>query len=821
MLENIQNTSDLILYQHMYSQENTSLDCLNLPVIYMVLSGSVRLISNGKTLHLGRSDLVLINSYELFSLEFNHGVVCKFILNLPLFQKKLDADIPKQFSCICLGQSWNDNAFFLKSLLAEYAMEILSNDDRLNRQLLATEILRLLCRNFPWDGSDETGDISSQSTGYIHKALNYMQNHFREPLTVGDIAGHCYISVPYLSRLFKDYLSSSVYHVLTRIRLSNARSAVLLGSQPIEEIASDCGFPNSRAFTQAFLKEYNEYPSKCRKNHTHRAPLTFPLSSQVTALLSEYILDTSLFAPSPATKCHISVDTSLRGQELSHHLWSLLFIGDVRYVSNNGLKRMLPPVQRTFHYKYAYISGLLTNVLLQTMGGSTDKNHRPSFIHIDTILEILMDNDLIPCIDFGCVNPGVRELPELSEQLMAHLLQVWGLRTLEQWLFIPAGCPYNFFDSGSDYLPLTFAQYKQMIEGIRKISPSIQIGSPLVQLGNQEKVWQWLMEFTEFCRENHLAFDFYSVIHYPLEQEENSSDPSFFIQDTQQAGMEKMFSRLKSLTNSGILPKLPVYVIEWNTSISQRDFTNDCIYKAPLVFRTLLNNYDKASCFGFSLVFDGLELFPVSKNPIHGGRGMMSRNGIKKPSFWAIWLLYRMGNELLSRGDGYFISRKDGIYQIYLYNDVPIRQTYAESKESRLHIVNMVDAIPIDHQGRPLSALATMTRLSQASVGGRTWDIRLCRLQWQHAVVTTIRLTQQQCSVYTDAFDDRSICPLENLNDYWNAMTTPKIYSKRHSLPTLNDKESFTDMEFSFTLAPGEIAYIEIEEDNDPPSSPE
>ena len=45
---------------------------------------------------------------------------------------------------------------------------------------------------------------------------------------------------------------------------------------------------------------------------------------------------------------------------------------------------------------------------------------------------------------------------------------------------------------------------------------------------------------------------------------------------------------------------------------------------------------------------------------------------------------------------------------------------------------------------------------------------------------------------------------------YWNAMTTPKIYTDTLPVEISEDSGRHTVMNLSFALAPGEIALIEI-----------
>ena len=61
------------------------------------------------------------------------------------------------------------------------------------------------------------------------------------------------------------------------------------------------------------------------------------------------------------------------------------------------------------------------------------------------------------------------------------------------------------------------------------------------------------------------------------------------------------------------------------------------------------------------------ELQP-SNDLYHGGLGLFTYNGIPKAHYNAFSLLNRLGNELLARGNGYFITKKDQDLVLILYN---------------------------------------------------------------------------------------------------------------------------------------------------------
>ena len=805
--QNNENTSDLIFYRHIVSRPAQTLEFSELPAVYLLLQGTAELSLTSETYVMRPSDMILVNSCELLSFRLDQAILCKYTLNLPLFKQKLGCEIPERFRCCCIGWPWKKKAAHLRALLAEYTINIFGGTSRLERQLLAMEIFRVLTAQFKNRPEADDRHINVSAGGYISRALAYMQSHFRESVRLEDIAHHCYISVSYLSKIFKEGLNVSIFSILNRIRLMAAREKLMYTREPAEKIALECGFPNGRALTAAFRREYGQYPSQYRKESPKENIYSSETSAAIKRLLSEYIYPDAMAARELCQSVDVHIDFYGQGKRLHHSLWNLFFVGDVRHISINGVKNMLPEVQKTFHYKYAYVSGLLTDTMLQ-LKGTSDIGARMTFIHVDDILETLIDNGLIPCIDLGCINPEIQHVDDLTKEFMEHLENTWGIDQLKQWMFIPGSCPINFFGPGSGYLPLKYENFLRIVKVIKAVSPEIQVGTPLVQLGKQENVWQWLTDYIDFCQMQECFPDFFSVIYYPLGDMLQKDEQDFLIQDPVHVSMSQMLWRLKSQVLSG--ENRPIFILEWNTSVSHRDFINDSIFKAAAIFKNMLENYDLAESFAFSMFFDGLEMFPASSYPIHGGRGMIASNGIKKPALWALYLLSLMGNEFIGRGDGYFITRKKDHLQIFLYYDVLGEQLLEADTGSSIRVVNIVNSVPVGKDGHPASALETVNSLTESKPGEKKWNIVLDNTGDGPLNIRSRHITREQCDFLKAAFDKKFPCPGGKLLVYWNAMTTPKLYSDTLPGEISEENGQCTAMNLSFALAPGEIALIEI-----------
>ena len=125
---------------------------------------------------------------------------------------------------------------------------------------------------------------------------------------------------------------------------------------------------------------------------------------------------------------------------------------------------------------------------------------------------------------------------------------------------------------------------------------------------------------------------------------------------------------------------LPIYLTEWNTSPSQRDWLNDTCYKSCYIAKNILENYDRLESFGYWSLSDFMSEAPLPKEMFFGGLGLFTVNGIPKAAYYALWLLNKLGDELVSKGEGWFATRKGKDYRIIMYNYRHISHLYAQGE---------------------------------------------------------------------------------------------------------------------------------------------
>jgi AraC family transcriptional regulator len=88
----------------------------------------------------------------------------------------------------------------------------------------------------------------------VSRALNVLQNRFRENWTVQSLARESGISRARLAQLFSQQVGSSVHKALNKVRVEHARILLKESGLSVSEIAQDCGFATSQHFARIFRR---------------------------------------------------------------------------------------------------------------------------------------------------------------------------------------------------------------------------------------------------------------------------------------------------------------------------------------------------------------------------------------------------------------------------------------------------------------------------------------------------------------------------------------------------------------------------------------
>ena len=87
----------------------------------------------------------------------------------------------------------------------------------------------------------------------IDKVLSYINEHYKEDLSLEQLAGHFYLNKFTLAKLFKEQTDRTVHNHIILKRISIAKQKITEGMLP-SVVYQDVGFRDYSTFYRAFLK---------------------------------------------------------------------------------------------------------------------------------------------------------------------------------------------------------------------------------------------------------------------------------------------------------------------------------------------------------------------------------------------------------------------------------------------------------------------------------------------------------------------------------------------------------------------------------------
>lgn len=100
----------------------------------------------------------------------------------------------------------------------------------------------------------------------IKNAVIHIHRHFKEPISLSEVASVANLSEHYFCEMFKNAMGRGFTEYLTELRLRYAENLLKSSSDTVTEICFSSGFNSFSGFFRAFKKRYGVSPKEFRKN---------------------------------------------------------------------------------------------------------------------------------------------------------------------------------------------------------------------------------------------------------------------------------------------------------------------------------------------------------------------------------------------------------------------------------------------------------------------------------------------------------------------------------------------------------------------------
>lgn len=102
----------------------------------------------------------------------------------------------------------------------------------------------------------------------VQQTVEYLQQHFEEPVTLRQLSDRVHLNQNYFSGLFKRETGVNYHEYLESLRIRQARKLIRSGKYTMAEIAAKTGFPTQHAFAKTFRRLMGQSPMEFKKKNT-------------------------------------------------------------------------------------------------------------------------------------------------------------------------------------------------------------------------------------------------------------------------------------------------------------------------------------------------------------------------------------------------------------------------------------------------------------------------------------------------------------------------------------------------------------------------
>ena len=337
-------------------------------------------------------------------------------------------------------------------------------------------------------------------------------------------------------------------------------------------------------------------------------------------------------------------------------------------------------LQEHLNFSYVRVWNLFSKRLMIS-DGQTKGSY--NFMMIDQVLDFLLKNKLRPFFDLGR-KPNVikkaddniiryeeefiefrsREIWEdCMVKLFRHLIDRYGIDEMSNWIFELSrdgvhqdvgyyeDADYAFFDA-----------YQFSYRLIRECIPSAKIGGAASIIYSD---WEYLTDFYQKCVDADCVPDFVSQIIFPyIPFEKKQNHQRMRISQERDTEVQQVQMMRELMQKAGV-KDCKLYVSEFNNSVSNRNMLNDSCFRGAYYCKKIGEIAQYVDMICIMAGSDWINSYMDFNNPANGGVGMLTKDTICKPAYWAVAFLNMLGSKLLIQSD-YYIATKNSSGEYFI-----------------------------------------------------------------------------------------------------------------------------------------------------------
>ncbi len=659
------------------------------PELIYVLDGKVNVEIKDKCYELSREDVILVNSslqHSVYS-ESDATFCCvKFDYSL------LANVLPKANSFFVCNSSIDKIRSYveIKDLCWKLVYQETFSKKKTEslKYSLIYQILDELIEHFVLEDNTPHAE-EYDAEGKLQAIIHYVHLNFREGIALSDLAKELYTSTSTLSRLFKKQTGIYFADYVNQVRVQYAAEELIYTEKAITKIAMDCGFSNASAFTKIFKEKTELSPSEYRvrmkekleDNVLHDEKLEKiqkTVKQDVTRIIEskkDRVIEPRKLIPSEKDSMP-TITCDVRNSRAYKKSWNkAINMGSILDLTRANLQYHLQYLVQELGFSYVRIWSVFSKQLHLSDGRSLGKFN---FDLMDEVLDYLVSIHVHPWLDLvRRPNANVRTAKEtvwfeddniefesqevwnsLFEAMIRHFVRRYGVEEVSQWIF-EIGQDFFHEDYNFNYKNESgtiFDVYDFAYDTLREFAPGAKIGyTPGPSNVREEQVIRTMTTLAEGGRTpDFIAYLLFPYVN-PNQEDKNASKE--FVRTFDESFEYQMIKMMRENMNRSGLKDVALYISEWNMTVSVRNVLNDSCFRGACFCRKMQEIAEEVDMLAMWLGSDWISNYFDASSIAYGGGGLITKDRIRKPIFFAMRLMNRLYDEIVASGPNYIVTK--------------------------------------------------------------------------------------------------------------------------------------------------------------------
>ncbi|SCP98457.1 Beta-xylosidase [Anaerobium acetethylicum] len=650
--------------------------------LFYVVEGSVELTIEQDTFSMEQDDFIIINANKKHGYTMKEeALICCIHISYQMLNQLLKTNLLLFWcnSVIDKNEAYEEIRRIIRQMLNQY----FEKKDRgmIYLNSLYYELLHVVTSNFLMSSSDKRffSEKKDKYDNRLDEIINYLRANYNRPISLNDLADKLYLSNSYLSKYIKKQLGMSFIDYLNKERLHHAMEELLYTDHSITRISLDNGFANAAAFNKAFKEAYHTTPSVYQAERKNKSELRGGGQSEKKKKLIEKRIQ-NYYEKNPVKQevtanlgeRFVIVD-SAKGESYSQNWNRMINIGEAGALLSSDIQEHVLILKKELDFTYIRFWDLWGKDMYMDIN---DPGGNYNFDKIVRVLDFLVSNKLKPYLELGfkpkallksvsnvlimekssVVFDSLAECRKFMPAFMSHVMNRYGIEEVETWYFELWKDEYDGKEA-SHY----FDMFDMTYEIVKSFSHKIKFGGAGLSPRFGMKNFYEILEGWE-KRKNHP--DFLSLYLYPYVPVEEGAE-NFTKQSTDSKYVQNQLIMANQVLEELNFKVKELHVSEWNLTVSQRNIMNDSCYKGAYIMKNTIESIGLADVMGYWIGSDCYGDYYDSKAFLNGSGGILSKNGIRKPAFYAFDFLNHMGELLLKKEDNCMVTT-NGHYDYFI-----------------------------------------------------------------------------------------------------------------------------------------------------------